>query len=1141
MYNPRFSINSAEIFPVKIKSFTILLFLLFSGLLVSAQTIDLTELSQNQPIERDISKSEIHNFSFKVNAGNFCRVTVQQKNADVELKLYGSKGQSFYEINNSNSHEELERASFIAQNTDEIRIEIAFIRKLSGRSEGKDYLINLENLHQANENDLIRVKAERLYDEANRMRFTTNRESRLNSIKVFQESAKLFAEIGDNFGEAFAYYSLGQIQSLLSNFAESRVSFAQAAAIFLKLNLRPQYARAITDQAAVYFFERNFEEAKKLCLEALQIFAEIGNRRGEAEIIGNLGAISNVQDQPRQALDYYFRALPVLKAENDRVQESSILSRIGSVYDDLGEPLNSLDFYEKALKIRRELQDERAEASTLANMSIVLKNLGYYDRATEANERALQIFSQIGQKFGEAVIFNNLGNINHELNNNEKALEFYVKSLNIIREMKLRNNEAETTSNIAGIKLSNGETSAALELFTQSLQIFRELKSKRGEGRALTKIGESHLRNREPQKALEFLNQALPLLREVEDRSWEGSTLFFIGEANRILGNLPTARNSYLLALKIKNELGETSSEAEYLLALAKIEKESGVLAQSQNYIEQAVKILENTRANLSRSNQRSSYFSAKQSFYGFYINLLIDRHKAAPRNGFDTLAFEISEKARARGLLESLGESRFDIRAGVLPEHLEKEKKLRQTINAKESQRLSAVQQNLTTKAAEFEKEISEMLRQYQNLQTEIRQSNPQFATLLNPAPLNLEEIQKQVLDADTVLLEYFLGEEGSFLFFVTQNSLEIFELPSQTLIESQIRQTLENLKARAQTVNNETAAQRTERIKKADLNVEKNLADTSQMLLAPVAAKLQNKRLLVVASGILQYLPFTALTNMSANGNSRYLIENNEIINLPSASIIPLLRQGKRAEKTSKNKIAILADPVFSEDDSRLKILAKQNANENSPQVMRDAKILSPALRSDFSRLRFSRIEAEAISELANANQRFVALDFAANLKAATGENMQKSGIIHFATHGMVNSQFPELSGIVLSLVDEKGKSQEGFLRLHDVYNLRLETDLVVLSACETALGKEVKGEGIVGLTRGFMFAGAPLVAASLWRVEDQATADLMKRFYQRMMIEKMSPAAALRQAQISMLKEKSSAPPFYWAGFTLQGDWK
>jgi CHAT domain-containing protein len=180
-------------------------------------------------------------------------------------------------------------------------------------------------------------------------------------------------------------------------------------------------------------------------------------------------------------------------------------------------------------------------------------------------------------------------------------------------------------------------------------------------------------------------------------------------------------------------------------------------------------------------------------------------------------------------------------------------------------------------------------------------------------------------------------------------------------------------------------------------------------------------------------------------------------------------------------------------------------------------------------------------SIAGLVPNGSELIALDFDANLKTATSEHFRNARIIHFASHGLVNSAYPELSGIVLSLFDQNGSAQEGYLRLLDIYNLEMRSDLVVLSACETALGKEIRGEGIVGLTRGFMYAGAPTVIASLWRVEDRATADLMKRLYQRMFRENLSPATALRAAQIAMLKEKTTAHPFYWAGFTLQGEWR
>ncbi|HYE14544.1 MAG TPA: CHAT domain-containing protein, partial [Pyrinomonadaceae bacterium] len=191
--------------------------------------------------------------------------------------------------------------------------------------------------------------------------------------------------------------------------------------------------------------------------------------------------------------------------------------------------------------------------------------------------------------------------------------------------------------------------------------------------------------------------------------------------------------------------------------------------------------------------------------------------------------------------------------------------------------------------------------------------------------------------------------------------------------------------------------------------------------------------------------------------------------------------------------------------------------------------------------SRLPFSRREAEMIAALAPAGQARRALDFEASRRLATSGELADYRFVHFATHGILNGEHPELSGVVLSLIDERGRPVDGFLRLNEIYNLRLPAELVVLSACQTALGREVRGEGFLGLVRGFMYAGSPRVVASLWKVDDRATAELMRRFYEGMLGQGLRPAAALRRAKVEMLKEQRWHAPFHWAAFELQGEWK
>jgi CHAT domain-containing protein len=288
------------------------------------------------------------------------------------------------------------------------------------------------------------------------------------------------------------------------------------------------------------------------------------------------------------------------------------------------------------------------------------------------------------------------------------------------------------------------------------------------------------------------------------------------------------------------------------------------------------------------------------------------------------------------------------------------------------------------------------------------------------------------------------------------------------------------------------------------------------------PIEARVRGKRLLIAADGVLQYVPFAALPDAAGAP----LVVAHEIVYVPSAAVLETIRRDSRPLRAA-GPAAVFADPVFSKDDPRFAGARATGASE------------SRAGENGYARLRFSRLEAEAIG--AASNGAFTALDFSAAKQTLTSRDLRKYRILHFATHGSLNTEHPELSGLVFSLVDAAGKPIDGFLRLHEIYNLDLDADLVVLSACRTALGKEVHGEGLIGLTRGFMYAGASRVVSSVWNVDDRASARLMTGFYTAMLSKGLSPASALREAQLALLRDPRWANPHYWAAFGLQGEWK
>ena len=308
-------------------------------------------------------------------------------------------------------------------------------------------------------------------------------------------------------------------------------------------------------------------------------------------------------------------------------------------------------------------------------------------------------------------------------------------------------------------------------------------------------------------------------------------------------------------------------------------------------------------------------------------------------------------------------------------------------------------------------------------------------------------------------------------------------------------------------------------------------------------------------MAPGALSYLPFAALPAPEDKkrpvGGYEPLIAKHEVVSVPSASVLSVIRREMEGRQRAPKSVAVLADPVFEESDPRLPTAKNGKSSGETPAAPAADKGLSdltrairtmnfPDARDSFTRLPFSRYEAEGVIALTPKGTGLKATDFNASRDLAMSRQLSQYRILHFATHGLLNSERPELSGLVFSLIDKEGKPQDGFLRLHEIYNLQLNADLVVLSACETGLGKEIKGEGLIGLTRGFMYAGAPRVVASLWSVDDLATAELMKLFYQRMLKDGLPAGAALRAAQLEMSGQKRWASPYFWAGFVLHGEW-
>jgi CHAT domain-containing protein/uncharacterized protein HemY len=1067
-------------------------------------------------ITRELGGGETHSYRITLEAGQFFRAVFDQQGVNLLLTLYGPDGHKICDLDSPLGAEGLEPVSLVAETSGSYRLEA---RTLQPNAPKGRYELKVVELRTATPQDKARVAAERAFAEAT-LTWQGTAESARKAIEKYEKVIPLWQALSDPGQEAFTLSAIGYLYKNLGEY-RSALAYHQRA---LPLNRAAGYRRgeALTlyNLGAVYDQSGEPKKALDLYQQALLVYQQSGERSMEAATLGNMGVVYSGLGEQRKALQLFSRALSLKQALRDPHGEATLLNNIGLVHNYLGERQQALDFYHRALPVYRSVNDRSGEGTTLNNIGTLHSDLGEYGRALEFLEQALQIKRASGNRVEEATTLNNIGFAWAGLNDQRKALEYYNQALTLSRAAGARSLTATSLNNIGKAWDELGEPRRALDFYAQALTLRRETGDRRGEATTLTNIGRAYQGLREHERALEYFNQALALRRAVSDRSGEAVTRYNLALARRAL-----------------NQLAEARAE-----------------------IEAALAIVEALRSNVASQGLRTSYLASVQRYYELAIDLLMRLHKQHPTEAFAAAALQLSERARARSLVELLAETRASIRQGVSAELLERERALQQLLDSKALAQTRLLNRKHTAEqAAAAAREIDQLTTEYEQVQAQIRQTSPRYAALTQPAPLGFKEIQTQALDSETLLLEYALGEERSYLWAVTPTSIESFELPPRAEVEQAAKRVSELLTARNQLAPNETPERRRQRLARAEADYPKAAAALSQMLLGPVAAELKSKRLLIVSDGALQYVPFAALPKPEAGRRNsevgsrneesqrfagrkasdfRLLIADHEIISLPSATVVVALRQEAASRTPARRTLAVLADPVFSRADPRVLSAGRNQAGEKiSP--LSEAQADGEARLTDLVRLRFSRLEADEIARL--TDDKLEALDFAASRTLAVSDEISRYRIVHFATHGLINNQHPGLSGIVLSLVDEQGRPQNGFLRLYEIYNLRLGADLVVLSACQTALGKEFRGEGLIGLTRGFMYAGAPRVVASLWRVDDRATAEVMKRFYQQMLGRGLRPAAALRAAQVSMWQDKRWQAPHNWAAFTFQGEWK
>jgi CHAT domain-containing protein/predicted negative regulator of RcsB-dependent stress response len=916
----------------------------------------------------------------------------------------------------------------------------------------------------------------------------------------------------------------------------------------------------------------------------------------------NVGSLKAQVSQPRGPIASLSTAAPQADQAKAALEQGRRLLKRGQADQALGQ-------LEQALKLYQQANDAKGTAIAADALGDLYSRQGQYEVALKHYQTARTSYASANDNYNSNLMLAKTGDMYYRSGNVSEARSAYSQmsvtkpDLNAAKDVQQKASKGRGLFGRAQSIASGGPSvSTATEAASVGADVANTVKEEREKYRQFilyaiyeAGIGRADYLSGQLDSAKTHFDNALaaansPIYGKFgQSRRWRVA-------ARTSLGDVALGQSRYSDAIKLYTAAADGARKdnrpdliwpaqrgmARSLWAQAAQEKDAKKGAKSREdaiaSYRNALKTIEAIRqGSLSADESRSTFLGTTKDVYDEAASALAERALMTAAGATGPLtgaaltdaaeAFQIVEQSRARSLLDMLGEAGANITEGVPADLLKrKQDNLDRQQEIAEIMTGNSLNPDAEKKSnADLEAELNQLATEYDSIENQIRAASPRYASLTLPQPLSLSDVQQQVLDDKTALLEYSLGSQNSYLWAVTQGGVALFKLPARSAVDQQaidLRNQMVPTRLRTRIAGIDVGNQ-TRGLGVApaapDNSAVTAFATASNALyktaVEPAASLIGDKRVLVVADGALNYVPFEALVTAAGGGADYsalpYLVKTNEVVYAPSASVVGVVR--KSTVKRTGKSVLLVADPVFNSNDPRAKGAgAAPAAGTADTRGLGLASALTdvagtpasqtPATGLQLARLTGTRTEAEEIAKLTRASggTADVWLDLQASEAGVQTKDLKNYAVLHIATHGLLNAERPQFTGLVLSLVGNK--TGDGFLRTDEIFNLKLGAPLVMLSACETGLGKEKRGEGVIGLTRAFMYAGAPTVGVSLWSVADRSTADLMTDLYKRMLTgQGMSAVAAKRAAQQGMIAGKKYSAPFYWAPFVLVGEWR
>jgi len=897
----------------------------------------------------------------------------------------------------------------------------------------------------------------------------------------------------------------------------ARKAYRTAAALWTRVADACAALRADSGLARLELAQARYRQAQAAAQSALARGCDGSDLALEAEravALRTLAAALGYQGEFEASAQYSERALAAYRRTGDRRFEGVVLGNLSAVYRSLGELQKASQAATDALRIAEQTGDAQGIGFSRDNLASAHLARGEFGRALAIYRQALDDLRRTPHALTEGLVWNELGTLYRRLGEGDDARSAWAHAREVWAASGNRSGLAETWIAEAEAALDDGRAATAAAGFSRALGIARadglrslQAQALRGLGRAATAAGDAP-------SARRFLHDAAALAAALRETALQVAADQSLGDLEAAERRWPPARARYRAALAGARRSGDASAEAAAAASLARADAATGRLGAAQAAIASALAIVETQRAAIADPGLRTGFFASQHAYYALAIDVEMALDRRFPRRGHAARALETAERARARSLLDLLAERSIAIDAEVDPALLAAER-----LAADRQRRLAwRLTHAPRADAGRLRGDLAAATRELDAARGRLRSADPRYAALAHPVPLSVDAARTQLLDADSAILEYWLGEAQSYLWVLRPEGLEAYRLPPRAEIASAVQALLEAATAPLHADATVPIERRAALDAAASAATRQRALALAALVLAPERRARWPRQLAIVADAELQRVPFALLAEAAGDEDAPAPAL------LPSIAALRSLRERPGAAAPC-DAAAILADPVFAPDDPRL------HGRAGAPD----------AGGGRLPRLAMARDEAQAVARLAAPDRSWLALGFAANRDAVLHARWSDYAIAHFATHALVDARRPELSGIVLSLYDEAGRAQDGYLRADDLYALRMPVELVVLGACESAQGADLPGEGVQSLARAFFHAGARRVVASLWPVDDRAGAAFMQAFYRGLLQANLRPPQALARAQAELRHNPRFAAAYYWGGFVLQGEWR